>query len=150
MGWEKWFKEDIEAPVWKSVPHAYETNMKKKAYRTGGFDKAQWFSHSLSQETWYKNTPGPLSYNNDVGTIETHARNQAKLFGNRSAGRRYQKYKVNPYFKELEKGFKTQATPGPAAYQKSSHSLSTIRRSVDISFSKVSRMMFRVTEVLAK
>ena len=53
IGRERRFKEDLEAPLRKRVPHAYETNLKKRAYRSGGFDRADRFSHSVSQEQWY-------------------------------------------------------------------------------------------------
>ena len=81
-----------------------------------------------------------MSYQNEIGTINERRKFVLRMHGNSSQSphRRYNKFKGHPYFKELEKSYVNAQTPGPAAYNTLSSSSSNFRRSVDLSFSKVS------------
>lgn len=45
IGTEKWFHDETEQGVWKSVPHFYQTITDKFVHKNGpvAFDKSLWF-----------------------------------------------------------------------------------------------------------
>lgn len=139
-----------------SVPHFYDTldrdSIKENGNKTNGFKREIRFLERDKLLKEQEEMPSSQSYNNSFDkTIEAssqkaiqHSRN------NHVATKSMDKFELHTYYKELEKGYLNQDTPGPAAYSSENRQkLSNFRMSFNGSFTREKRNLGKLNELMS-